>query len=125
MTDYTEQTTDVPIETENEGTLAILYPEKFCPACKEMKKRAKFNRKKSNKTGLQTHCRDCQRIENGVQRKDWHKKKNLTKRRCLSCLKMFPSTGKFNRVCDPCKKKRHYSEQEWGGLRAGILNDKV
>jgi hypothetical protein len=49
------------------------------------------------------------RTSQGTQRKSLNRTPR-TKRRCLKCDKFFMSEGKFNRLCDPCRKwnTKHY-----------------
>lgn len=102
------------IHNDTEEALAKLYPEKFCPGCDKTKPRGEFNRKRSNKTGLQTHCRSCQSIENGVPHRKRPKKDESVKIKCLGCNRMFHSEDKIlNRICPICKGKRHYGEDAW------------
>ena len=97
----------------SEEILAKLYPEKFCPGCQLTKLRDDFNRKTSNKTGLQSYCRQCQQIENGVPHRKRPKKGKSVRIKCLSCRKFFNSSDKkLNRLCDLCKGRRHYGEDD-------------
>lgn len=99
---------------QSEEILAKLYPEKFCPGCEKTKPRDEFNRKKSNKTGLQTYCKSCQHVEMGVPVRKLSDQAMLLKIRCLSCNRMFRSKDKIlNRICESCKARGVYGEDAW------------
>jgi len=46
--------------------------------------------------------------------------KKTYKRFCRSCDKLFQPTGKFNKICDPCRARRDAARKErcrCGGLK--------
>ena len=74
-----------PCEMCGEGDFSA--KRKFCPACS--RKRARAHQLKA----LAKH------------RRTKPKSKQAAMRSCLSCNKMFKSTGPWHRRCDPCDEK--------------------
>lgn len=79
-----------------------------CDVCRAWIARTRPNQVRCTGQGLT----ECQRIaaDRALKRKgkyikspDRNKLSHRQRRSCLKCEKMFNSTDRFNRVCDPCK----------------------
>jgi len=45
------------------------------------------------------------------QSRIWHA--NKTPRNCMCCRKVFPSEGRHNRICQPCKEREAHNYCPW------------
>lgn len=108
----------------------------FCPSCKQYKKPSEFNKNKSRKNGLQSHCKECfkkrYRNYNPLKKRMYHLKRyynlnwetyknwyELQEGKCAICGKEIKLIGEKN-----IKSGAHVDhDHESGEFRALLCHD--